>query len=225
MADYILTEAERQEINAEGERLNTWRAGRQPKAFLTFFREERYLQDLMAGKFYCNTPKYYRLNYERGVGDSQESVSYSGGLALGNKVDPDERIGPVTIGQMLKGSGAPAADQINDLEITMTTEGREHGWLHCWFSVDELQDAHQMASFLNDLHRVREEFGHSYVILNAHGYQKLMERFEHCGVAPIRIARVGYSDSRFHNGIGCKRLEYSYQREFRFVFSNIHSLG
>ena len=219
MTEHILTDAELQEINAEGERLNSWRASLKPLAYLKFVGEEQWLQDLKSGKFYCNTPKYYRNRYEAGVGDSQEAVAYSGGFAQSGSVDPNAMIGPVSVGQMLSQTGLPNPSAIQNLEITLTKEGHEHGWLHCWFVIDEVRDGFQLASLLTDLHRVREEFGCNYAILNVEGYSKLLRRFEECGIAQVRTARVGYSDNRFHTGIACKRLQYQYQREFRFVFS------
>ena len=40
---------------------------------LKFFSKEQYLDDFLNGLFYCNTPEYYRLSKQEGVGDQHES--------------------------------------------------------------------------------------------------------------------------------------------------------
>ena len=217
MSEYILSDEELRQLNAEAERMNQWRNSLETLAYLKFFRSEQYLDDLIAGKFFCNTPKYYRLNYEPGVGDGQEAVSYSGGNDHLTGVDLSASIGPVSVGAMLQATGLNP-DNIKTLEIAKNVEGYEHGWLHCWFAIDKVGDASQLAQLLTNLKRVREEFGCNYASLNADGYTKLLRRFEERGIAPVRTARVSYSDSAFHNGIECKRLQYQYQQEFRFIF-------
>jgi len=90
----------------------------QAYSLIKFFSNEEYLNDLLEGKIYCNTPEYYRLANQEGMADKNEScvVAY-------RKDRNDEPIKVTVAGK----------DITSVISATIWNNTRKDSWLHCWF--------------------------------------------------------------------------------------------
>ena len=218
MNDYALKGRELENHHAEARRIDKQRNSNELQVYLKFFRNKEYIEPLLKGEFYCNTPAYYRANYEPGVGDRQEGVMYAASQKEGG-VDPSYRFAGSTIGELLKDADKPPARDFDKLEIVRMDQTYEPGWLQCWFVFTLPKDPRDLGPLATDLHRVRQEFGTDYVFMTSEGVHAVLKRAEEAGIKPMRAAKVGYSDEHLLNSIICKRMAFAYQREFRFIFS------
>ena len=181
--------------------------------FVKFFRKLKYAEDLLGGLFYFNSPAYYRECGLEGVGDACESLCYHGPF------DPNLQMRFTTLGEMVKSSNFPVEQVDGNMTIAIDRPDLKPGWLHCWFAVDKAMSPQETGPFLTDLQRVRQEFGGNFVSFEASKLDDIVTRLKRAGADPLRISRVGYSNSRLHQNVACKNKEYSYQREFRFIVS------
>ncbi len=182
------------------------------RVFIKFFSNPKYANDLMHGKFFCNTPEYYRKSNLEGVGDIQESVAYNG------KYNPDYKIGDIPLKRFVELSDLQIPEkELKELTVDLFPEQFKHGWLHCWFIIDEVTSPEFIAQLAPDLIRVQKEFGFSYVHFTSNDFHKVTERLANALGCPVRNTRIVYTNNNYFHNIACKRLEYKYQREFRFI--------
>lgn len=173
---------------------------------LKFFRNEEYLDSLINGKLYFNTPEYYRLSGNEGISDKNESCSISF-----RKSRNDKGI-KITFG----GNEIPGITA-----FTMYSDESEEKWLHCWtalhFPNNNSQSIYQL---VNDINRMRKEFGSQYVFVQNDCYESFVQQLNELSGNKISHGHVSYSDDCWSHSIWCKSKEYSYQREYRFVIGN-----
>jgi hypothetical protein len=178
---------------------------------LKFFRETTHLEALLSGHIYCNTPEHYRLSGVEGVGDRNESCVASYRI---------ERDGKKTVLEIdgNEVSGVMSATMHNGMSRDM--------YLHCWFVVSMPKNDLEYKSLVSDINRIRDEFGAYYVFLEAKNIQEFRERIVEKYDLIVNCVLVSYSENSMDWSVGCKSDKYSYQREFRFCFSecNLHSV-
>lgn len=178
---------------------------------LKFFRDKKYLEDLLNGVVYCNTPEFYRLSGDEGVGDRNESCisSYR-----------RKRDGEYTV---LEIKGHPVS---GILSATMHNGELNDAYLHCWVAVSKPQNKEESKSLLLDINRMREEFGCYYVFLTADKINLFYDKVVSENSVSGKHSLVRYSKESCDWGYFCKSDKYLYQREFRFLFDNcdIHDI-
>jgi hypothetical protein len=106
---------------------------------LKFFNNEEYLNDLMDGVIYCNTPEFYRLSNQEGLGDFHESCVNTFRKSRGDEA-PVLKIN----GQELEGLTA----------LTTHKGGAKDKWLHCWFALDYPQNDDELVVLTNELNSI-----------------------------------------------------------------------
>jgi len=116
---------------------------------IKFFKNEKYLKDLCAGKLYCNTLEFYRLNNEVGVGDKHEGVSYAYRKKRG------EKYGSLIV----DGVPLPGIET-----LTLRGTGRKDSWLHCWTLLIMPANDEELEKFYKDISQMRLEFGPHYAL-------------------------------------------------------------
>ncbi len=182
------------------------------RVFLKFFSNNQYALDLLNGKFFCNTPEFYRKSNLEGVGDSNESVAYNG------KYDPNIKIDNIPLKKLVEFSDLNISEaKLDKLTVNLFPDQFQHGWLHCWFVIDHTSNLDSIAQLASDLMRVQKEFGANYVFFTSNDFNEVTKRLANSLGHPVRNARIAYSDNNYFHNIACKRIEYKYQREFRFV--------
>lgn len=171
---------------------------------IKFFRRFDHLNHFLDGYLYCNTPEYYRTSKDVGVSDKNESCHLSIRSQRGDTPFEVEVDG-VVIG--------PASD------ITVR-QGRKEGWLHCWVALIVPSTDKEFKKFSNDLIKLKEEFGPHYVFINAEQSHDFARRIKESVNTTVETFAIEYTENKFTGqSIQTKSIEYSYQREFRFVFS------
>jgi hypothetical protein len=170
---------------------------------LKFFRDTDKLQKLKDGLFYCNTPEYYRQAGEEGVSDLHESCSHAYRSSRG-----DEPIKVIFGGYEL----------IDLSALTIHINGIKDRWLHCWFALDLPDTVDDLQSLVNDINRMRKEFGQNFAFLPTQNLPLLVDRLKSISDYEFDHGLVRYSKEKMDWTIGCKSADYSYQREYRFVF-------
>ncbi|WP_156831310.1 hypothetical protein, partial [Arhodomonas aquaeolei] len=169
---------------------------------LKFFSDREKLNALTNGVFYCNTPEFYRQSGDEGISDQHESCTHA--------YRPDRGDAPVKL-------------YINDVELegitTLTMRGRggKDRWLHCWFAVHMPSDDEELESLVENINRMRSEFGPYYAFLPVSNIPHLVERIQLATKHSINRGLVSYSDKALDWYVGCKSAAYSYQREYRFA--------
>jgi len=169
---------------------------------LKFFRERWKLDALLDGTFYCNTPEFYRLSGEEGVGDFHESCTHA--------YRPDRGDAKST----LRINGAALKDI---LALTLHGAGVGDRWMHCWFVFQMPKDDEELTSLTNCIHRMRAEFGPYYALLPAGHVAELARRIDRLTEKPVNHCQVQYSNRSLDWSAECKPSAYSYQREYRFL--------
>ncbi len=212
MKTIFRSEEESKRLTKEKERLVHEQSIDSARIFIKFFGNMDYANDLMSGKFFCNTPAYYRSCEQAGVGDFQESVAYS------REYNPSTEIASMSLKEIVELSDLEIPEkEIKKLEVSLFPEQFKHGWLHCWLIIDEVTTPEYIAEIASDLIRVREEFGTNFVFFTSNNFSEVNKRLANTLGHPVRNARVAYTDNSFFHNIACKRLGYKYQREFRFI--------
>ena len=212
-SEHVISGKDLELYNQEAMRIQSSQSNDKAQLFIKFFSNIDRANQLMKGLFYCNTTSFYRACELEGIGDTQESVSYHG------LYEPNAMIGHLRLGEMVESSKFPLEKLDGKMKVHSEKVGFEQGWLHCWFVFDEITGSESLESMLNDLQRVREEFGFNFVSFQAKDLGKVLERINKATNDKVRTSRVGYSDNKMLQNIACKRTDYSYQREFRFIFS------
>ncbi len=177
-----------------------------PNAFLglvKFFKEEAYLDKLIAGCFYCRTPESYRLEHLEGVSDKFESCAFS------YRTERNDSPIVVTVNEL----------KLEDVTGVTIHHGNDHdSWLHCWTSLRLPTDEKALESLKTDVKRMKQEFGMHYAYIPDSLLVSLVERLKKLSAQKLWCKEVTYSlDSNIWSS-QCKSLSYSYQREFRFGF-------
>jgi len=175
-----------------------------------FFKNEEYLEDLLNGVFYLNTPEFYRHNNEAGVGDLHESCSHAYREKRGD-CKPTFTV-----------NGKPIEGLIN---FTMRNTGMKDRWLHCWSILTQPNDEEALAKLVCDFTRLREEFGLNYAYIHP---AKLGTFIDHLkGLVPMDVntVQVNYCDNPLQWSPVGKSEKYSYQREFRFMVGTCPELS
>lgn len=171
-------------------------------ALVKFFRDQRHLSAFMDGTLYCNTPEHYRLSNEEGVSDHDESCALSYRESRGDK--------PLEL--QLDGH---AIDGIQSLSLHADTI--RDAWLHCWVALEIPKTEQDLLRQIEDLNRIRREFGTSYVVLPHPKVMEFVAIVTRTTEHPVWHGQVRYSDKRIEWGPRCKSTRYSYQREYRFL--------
>ena len=170
---------------------------------LKFFRSESHLDDLLAGKFYCNTPEYYRMCESDGVGDKHESCIQSYRKARG---DP-----PI----ILKMGGKAL---LSEGILEFTVHGRvKDSWLHCWMIFQIPESEPDLHSLISDINKVRSEFGYHFAFIPHYSIDPFVARLRELTSVDILHGPVKYSDEAMDWSAVCKSSAFSYQREYRFL--------
>ena len=168
---------------------------------IKFFSKQKYLDDLLGGILYCNTPEFYRLYDGAGVGDKSESCIFS------YRKHRDIQAPVLKIN-----------DHIVDGLVSMTVHGNriKDSWLHCWFAFYLPETDEEFYSQIEDLNRVREECGQYFAVLAGEHISKVAGAIEKKG-HKTQFGKVSYSDQKIDWSAQCKSSDYGYQREFRFL--------
>lgn len=173
---------------------------------LKFFDCDTYLDDLLGGCVYFNTPEYYRFESSKGRADPHESCAFSFRKRRG---DP-----PVQMTFSDK--------EIKEiLSLTISNGGRKPGWLHCWTAIQVPATVEDLRQLCDDINRIRAEFGKRYVFLPANRIRDFAAQVRQLLPADCADALdydlVKYSPSSDDHDPWCKATAYAYQREYRFV--------
>lgn len=173
---------------------------------LKFFDYGKYLDDLLAGTVFFNTPEHYRWSGKEGQGDPHESCAFS--------FRKDRGDAPVQL-------RFPDNSMPEVLALTMLNGGRKPGWLHCWTAIMVPAYHADLLQLKADLNRIRTVFGTRYVFLPEGRITEFAKRIEQAVPTTsedvLDFGLVEYSASKDDRGVWCKPTEYAYQREFRFV--------
>jgi hypothetical protein len=167
-----------------------------------FFKNDNYLDDLINGVFYCNTPEYYRLSDQEGVSDHNESCILS---YRANRGDEQLRM---TFG----GVEVPGITS-----VTMYDENKYDMYLHCWSSIIFTLDDDKVLKLIKDLNRLRKEFGNNYVFIPYDKLKTFIERLKFLTNNNLQHGFIKYSNDDNERTVFCKSVKYSYQREYRFA--------
>lgn len=176
-----------------------------PNQFLgiiKFFRNEEFLDKLVNGCFHCTPPEVYRLDEQKGVSDKFESCGFS---YRKSRSDPEIIL------------------HINDRRITDHTSLTVHNaqnkdaWLHCWFTLRLPANEEGLAQLKSDIARMKDEFGHHFAFVPAPSINNLICRLQQVSLKSVSYGEVRYNSNNSEWGSLCKAIEYSYQREFRFL--------
>lgn len=162
-----------------------------------------YLSSLAAGELYLNTPLYYQENADKAFGDRFESCAYS------------YREGRDRRAPELRVDGLP----LKDLKLTSAnifTATDRYYYLHCWSMISAWRSADELNSLLEDLQRQRQERGPCFVALRARDIETLLARIQ-AVETDAHCSHVEYSPDPNRHGCVCKRQQFSWEREFRFL--------
>ena len=177
---------------------------------IKFFNNEEYLSQLCGGKLYCNTPEFYRLNDEKGISDRSECCSWSFRKSRG---DAGAKI--VIGGHVIDGL----------TNVTIRSTGMKDSWLHCWTTLTIPQDEMELENLVNDLRRIRSEFGLFYAYIPPANINPFIDHIKTLSKHEVKSGMVMYSDKHKDWSIICKSTDYRYQREFRIVVGECQELS
>ena len=178
---------------------------RLPVGLLKFFERDDYIDSLLGGTVFFAAPETYRADGHEGRGDPQESCAAAYRMQAGDL--------PL---QMKFGD-----QEFQVTALTVHSAGRKQGWLHCWFAIELPTDFEELERLIEDINRMRDQFGSRYVFLHAERIDNFVDRVR--GSLPsepkdgIDHGLVNYSARQDEFGVFCKAHHYAYQREYRFV--------
>ncbi len=165
--------------------------------------KREYLEKLVQGELYLNTPEYYRINVDKSFGDKFESCAYA-------YREERDKIAPV----LLK-DGVPLS-QFHPTSATIYGATDRSFYLHCWSMVSAWDDPGELEALVTDLRKQQEELGPCFVALRSRDIGTLLERIR--GTEPdAGCSHVEYSDDPNRQSCVCKRTQFAWQREFRFL--------
>ncbi|KAB7668787.1 hypothetical protein [Plesiomonas shigelloides] len=177
--------------------------GNQFLGLVKFFRNEVFLDKLINGCFHCTPPEIYRLDTQEGVSDKYESCAYSYRPERG-----DEHV-TISIKDI----------NINDaLGMTIHNGSNKDAWMHCWFTLRLPKDPEALDKLKEDVTKMKNLFGKHYAFIPAHNLKPLVSTLEELSEKKLFCGEVVYSGDESKWGNLVKSLEYSYQREYRFLF-------
>lgn len=168
-----------------------------------FFRNESFLDALISGTLYCNTPESYRLSNLEGVSDLNESCLFTFRPERG-----DENISLEINGKKIS----------NIKRLTAYNPGLRDGWLHCWMALEIPKNDDELEALKIDVHRLQKEFGRNYAFISYEKIEPFLNILKNLFAEHHVVAgKVAYSEKSTDWSPSCKAILYSYQREFRFI--------
>lgn len=169
---------------------------------IKFFSNDSFLDALIAGTLYCNTPEFYRQSKLEGVSDLNESCLFSFRPERG-----DEKI-------ILEVSGI----EINDIKrLTARNPGLPEAWLHCWMALEIPKTDEELIALKKDVLRLQTECGCNYAFIRHDRITPFLNAIKTLTDHRVIAGKVAYSEKSTDCGPSCKAVSYSYQREFRFL--------
>ena len=168
-----------------------------------FFRNEDFLDSLREGCFHCTPPEIYRLDKQEGVSDKFESCAYSYREERGDT--------PIIV----KFGDTEISDA---LELTIHNLKGKDAWMHCWFSLRLPKDQEALEKLKDDVAKMKEQFGAHFAFIPAQNLKPLVSKLKELNDKPIFCGEVEYTGDISKWGNLVKALDYSYQREYRFLF-------
>ncbi|OCZ69991.1 hypothetical protein [Acinetobacter pittii] len=168
-----------------------------------FFGNEEFLDKLIEGCFYTNTPEQYRLDNQEGIGDPVESCRMSYRLSRNDQeiiLKIDDHV-------------------ITGIEnLTIHNPQNRDSWLHCWFELRLPSDETALENLNQTFIRMKSEFGKNFAFIPADQLKNFVEILQKNSEKPLYCGSVKYSESSSEWGNLCKSMKYSYQNEYRFLF-------
>jgi|GEM_PF-1247438 len=177
---------------------------------IKFFKNEEYLNQLCGGKLFCNTPEFYRLHNEKGISDPFESCAWSYRRGRG-----DEPAKVVIDGHKIDGLSS----------VTFRSNGIKDSWLHCWTALAEPKDDIELLNLVNDLNRIRSEFGLNYAYIPPSKIKPFIDYIQSMTTHHVNAGMVSYSNKRTDWSPACKSTNYEYQREYRILIGECKELS
>ena len=169
---------------------------------IKFFSNDSFLDALIDGTLYCNTPEFYRKSELEGVSDLNESCLFSYRPERGD----DEII-----------------LQVNGVEIqgvkrlTAYNPGLRDAWLHCWMVLDIPKTDEELIALKEDVLRLQTEFGRNYAFIRYDSITPFLNALKTLTDHRVVAGKVAYSANSTDCGPHCKDISYSYQKEFRYL--------
>ena len=161
------------------------------------------LEKLVQGELYLNTPEYYRIHADNSFGDKFESCAYS------------YRAGRDEIAPVLLKDGVPLS-HFRTKSATFYTASKQSFYLHCWSMVSAWDSPSELKALALGLQRQREQLGPCFVALRSRDIGSLLERIQE-KEPDARCSHIEYSDDLNRQSCVCKRTQFAWQREFRFL--------
>ena len=168
---------------------------------LKFFHDEWKLDLLRSGCFYCNTPEFYRLSTLPGVSDRNENAIYT------YRQSYDDSAVQVQVNDTLH-------DDVR--AFTIQRSDSSDAYMHCWTMLSVPETEEELQTLQSDLRRLRQEFGRQYAFIQFNNLSGFIEQLQTLVPQRLWCEQVLYSDKPSDWSITCKRVKYSYQREYRF---------
>jgi hypothetical protein len=169
---------------------------------IKFFNDESYLDSLISGTFYCNTPEFYRQSKVEGVSDKNESCLFSYRGERG-----DDKI-------VLEFNGLEIK---NIKSLTAHNPSPRDAWLHCWMALEIPKTDEELEALERDVLRLQIEFGRSYAFISSDKIAPFLNAIQILTPLQVTARKVDYCDKAINWSPICKDISYSYQREFRFL--------
>lgn len=176
---------------------------------IKFFRNEEFLDKLISGCFHCTPPEIYRMSKQEGVSDKFESCSFSFRKERG-----DEQV-------VIEFDGFGLKEKIKESDassMTLHNGSKTDSWMHCWFCLRLPSDQDALESLKSDIQRMKDQFGSHYAFIINADIEPFIERLKKLSKKELTCGEVEYCGDRSRWGNLCKSVDYSYQREFRFLF-------
>jgi len=168
-----------------------------------FFKNEDFLDSLRNGCFHCTPPEVYRLDKQEGISDKFESCAYSYREERGDS--------PITI----KFGDTNISDALG---LTVHNRTEKDAWMHCWFSLRLPKDQKALVKLKGDVTKMKKQFGTNFAFIPAQNLKPLVSKLKELSVKPLFCGEVEYTSDKSKWGNLVKSLDYSYQREYRFLF-------
>ncbi len=170
---------------------------------LKFFRNESFLDALISGTLYCNTPESYRLSKLEGVSDLNESC-----LSSFRRERSDDDITLEVNGKKI----------LNIKRLTAYNPGLREGWLHCWMAIETPKNDEELETLKIDVSKLQNEFGRNYAFISYDNIEPFLNAIKDLFTEHRVVAgKVAYSEKSTDWSPSCKAISYLYQREFRFI--------
>jgi hypothetical protein len=175
---------------------------------LKFFQNEKYLDELISGVFRCTPPEIYRNNDEKGKSDKFESCFLS--------YRPERNDEPM----ILKVGDYEISDLLG---LTIYNKNYTDSWMHCWFIFQLPKDEEALKLLNTEIQRMQQEFGNNYAFIPSANLKPFVNRLKKLSSKKMYCGSVKYSPEKHDWENLCKGLDFSYQREYRFLFGECSS--